>query len=484
MANTLRIDQAREYPITTVLGDRISFRFAFDRSADSIRVNEPGQDDLAINYDHRHIAFVLCDGVSQSFYGNLASNLLARKLVDWLWEGCNSIDIFQQSQFEDDLTSFLQNLTGEASQIIQQYPLPDILAPMLRTVLEKKRALGSETTFAAGFVNMEADFMFLCWMGDSRVRIWDQNEEISSKVFGENSFQTRERWSTHRGLIGKLHTYISPASHLKRILTYSDGLSRLDTKISFNSPSDHTLEMLIHESKLLPSSDDISLLEIWPGNAQKINQFIAKPPSMLRVNIDQDKQLISAKWRSPSQADQYEVAIQSSRGWKIFPVDKQCWEKEVSSLPSQFSCISVRNWVYGEASAWVHSSKIDLPEVEEATLQANPVNLPQGSFVISPDQSTTPQTKTQLLRPKSKWQRRLYFGGLAICILLLLSFIWIFQSSTPPPEIKSISKSPYLIKYRSPNTVIPITTTMEIEVTVTPACTPTIIPSEEVEIYP
>jgi len=86
MLRSHRIDQSQPLPLTTIIGERFSYRFAFDRSADSIKANEPGQDYIAIIASDDRIAFVLCDGVSQSFYGDLAARILGDQLVAWLWE--------------------------------------------------------------------------------------------------------------------------------------------------------------------------------------------------------------------------------------------------------------------------------------------------------------------------------------------------------------------------------------------------------------
>ena len=108
MLRSHRTDQSQQLPLTTVIGERFSYRFAFDRSADSIKANEPGQDYIAIIAADDRIAFVLCDGVSQSFYGDLAARILGDQLVTWLWEnGTNHIQ--NQSLLTAYLSQFLTN---------------------------------------------------------------------------------------------------------------------------------------------------------------------------------------------------------------------------------------------------------------------------------------------------------------------------------------------------------------------------------------
>ena len=153
MHSEIRTNQRHKIPIIALIGKKYSFRYGFERSGDSILSDTEGQDYIAINYDDAHMAFALCDGVSQSFFGDIASRLLGNALVEWLWENGGLLDS-NRSSFENHLSSFLDQLTDKARQQVQQFQLPAGLALMLPEVLEKKRALGSETTFILSLIHI------------------------------------------------------------------------------------------------------------------------------------------------------------------------------------------------------------------------------------------------------------------------------------------------------------------------------------------
>ena len=147
-----RINQKYPTPLVTIKGEKISYRYAYDRSADSIHTDQPGQDYIVVVSDADYLAFVLCDGVSQSFYGDVGAKILGEKLVNWLWENGKELGE-ERSQLIDKVSLFLNHLTEEASAQIEKMDLPQDLSSMLRVVLEKKRKMGSESTFTSGFID-------------------------------------------------------------------------------------------------------------------------------------------------------------------------------------------------------------------------------------------------------------------------------------------------------------------------------------------
>ena len=91
------------------------------------------------------MAFALCDGVSQSFFGNLAAQQLGDALIGWLSEAI--ILLYTAEEIVSNLTDYLENLTESATEIIKKQPLPSDIPEMFREVLEDKRTLGSQSTF-------------------------------------------------------------------------------------------------------------------------------------------------------------------------------------------------------------------------------------------------------------------------------------------------------------------------------------------------
>jgi len=69
----ITLSQERETQVTAQQRRAFGYRYAYSRSADSRVHQDQGEDYLAIHENSRRLVFALCDGVSQSFYGNLAA---------------------------------------------------------------------------------------------------------------------------------------------------------------------------------------------------------------------------------------------------------------------------------------------------------------------------------------------------------------------------------------------------------------------------
>jgi hypothetical protein len=131
-----------------------SWRWTYRRSADSQRSGAVGQDFLTFRHTADRFVFALCDGVGQSFFGEIAAQVVGSSLVDWLWSA------LPRDADDDDadgetaggalrggLTGHLADLTETGTRIVDLHELPADLQPMLATVLEQKRSEGSASTF-------------------------------------------------------------------------------------------------------------------------------------------------------------------------------------------------------------------------------------------------------------------------------------------------------------------------------------------------
>ena len=271
----LRVDSHIETQPSITARKSYAYRYAYARSADSRASNETGQDYLAFHPSETDFTFVLCDGVSQSFFGDLAAKLLGDALLEWLEKLPAGMEF---ASVQESLSALLSDLTQSATEWVQNQPLPPDISTMLKGVLEQKRAHGSETTFACGRIDLPNTLatdgrLLLTWMGDSRLRFWGQQGERSAEL--GDSFHTAERWSTRRGPVnGEAHIAILPlvdkSGHqvVRRLITYSDGLASLDAWD--NPPSNAALENLIEQAQLSATSDDISLIEIWLGHVPEV----------------------------------------------------------------------------------------------------------------------------------------------------------------------------------------------------------------------
>jgi hypothetical protein len=168
-----------------------------------------------------------------------------------------------------DLVDRLQSLVVNATKLVESQVLAGDIPPLLREVLEEKRARGSESTFICGRIDVpRSDFpdgrVVLSWMGDSRLRLWGPDGERTAQL--GDTFLTEQRWSTRHGPVRGL-PHLLVASYqidgyfdLARLAVYSDGLGLLDQLPV--PPPNYELDDLITRTGQSPTSDDISFLDI------------------------------------------------------------------------------------------------------------------------------------------------------------------------------------------------------------------------------
>src|SRR5215210_5431056 len=124
---------------------KIDVFLGYRRSLDFDTRNNPGQDFAAVRGDNDgYVVGVVADGVSQSFYGNLAAYYLSESLLDTLWKQR------KRPPSENDLERELRELERKvATEVVENHPIPDDLVPLHRESLEDKRSKGSQTVFAS-----------------------------------------------------------------------------------------------------------------------------------------------------------------------------------------------------------------------------------------------------------------------------------------------------------------------------------------------
>lgn len=261
----LALPQDQETAVCLIKGKKITYRFAYCRANESRQLGEKGQDYLSLYCPGDRLVFAVCDGVSQSYFGDVAANYLGSFLMDWFENFLPAAS--DEEAIGSVLGQSLQEATYNASQIVQAHPLPSDLPEMFRSVLEDKRKIGSETTFIAGRIDLpggafpEGRAVF-AWLGDSRLRIWNEEAEITSSLKGE--FATMQRWSTRRGMVGSnVHVHagvIAGAGGIRRVLAYTDGLSSID--VNNGLLSNQELQKYIELAGDTATSDDIAVIEV------------------------------------------------------------------------------------------------------------------------------------------------------------------------------------------------------------------------------
>lgn len=387
----IQVAQTQETAVQLIQEDGYGFRYAYARSTESRNGGDVGQDYLAILQQPGSLAFALCDGVGQSFYGNLAAKFLGDALVDWLMS--LSPERLSSPELAGELSLYLDSLKNEAAGMVQQYPLPENIPPMLQQVLEKKRSMGSESTLVAGRIEFSTDTVLLIWMGDSRLRIWDQQEE-TTQILGD-TFLTAERWSTRRGPVGTVHVFCGLPAQVKRLTAYSDGLAVLDNRLKGTPPGNGTVNRIITEVSQDLASDDISYFEFWFGPAP----FTEKSPGAVT-----GLQLITTPtgtrltWSPVPQAGMYEVETLDTSERRVIQKTEHQW-MELPPDPVAARIVSVRvravegenvgewsepfRWIYPPAEIHPEAKRNDVFPMEDSqpvpVERLEPEHIPSGT---------------------------------------------------------------------------------------------------------
>ncbi len=269
---SLSVPQDRETPVQAARCGAFELRYAYARSHETQEAAQPGQDYLAVRADAQALVFALCDGVSESFYGEIAAHFLGDQLVAFLWTLANNTGAPTEAQ-SAGLAEQLPIWASSATPLVEQRQLPDGIPALQREALEQKRALGSQSMFVCGRVDLPSPALpqgrvLLAWMGDSRLRLLSPTGVLR---IPPGTFDTAQRWSTRVGpLNGQPNVYLAPlvegGERTAGLLVFSDGLSALDR--SDGSPNSLDLAAAIARAAEAANSDDISFLEVcWEPRA-------------------------------------------------------------------------------------------------------------------------------------------------------------------------------------------------------------------------
>lgn len=250
---------------------RFKLRFASIRSLETRGQGQPNQDFLAFRVGRDDLCFVVCDGVSQSFFGDFAARLLGERLLDWLGE--NAPDSTEPKIVAPLLYNFLMQLPENARKELSGITYDNGLPELLREVLEEKRLKGSETTFVCGRLDFPGNKFpkgraLFSWLGNTRIRLG--RDRLWGAMITRDPEKNKGRWSTHRGLIGGRLAVASQEIlregrfRYNRVVTYTDGLAVLDDVTE--RPDDNCLSMFLSGSVDANNSDDATFLEVeWEG---------------------------------------------------------------------------------------------------------------------------------------------------------------------------------------------------------------------------
>ncbi len=316
------VSQFEDAYVTMIPFDHYTVRYGYARSSDSRRSNTKSQDYLAFRADATQVAFVVCDGVGQSFFGDIAARIVGENLVDWLWSAWrldnanNQLDrIEAQSHFQKEVSDFLLTLVEPAKNKIKNHPLKPGLHAITIDALEGMRLEGSETTVVCGFIrlpnlDLPTGSVFLAWGGNSKVWLYDE-QGLRTDHTQEANFDNKHHWSSERGLsaASPLQTWAGSFHAIGRVCAYTDGLDKVADRLQRPLSLD-ALQTLVKEESEFEGSDDISIFEVITRHG------LIPEPDPIRLESPKlelvfGKKAIRVEWLPVPEADAYEV----ERNW-------------------------------------------------------------------------------------------------------------------------------------------------------------------------
>jgi hypothetical protein len=251
-AGRFELRQDAETPLTTLSTPFGTVLYLYARSGDSVSSATVGQDYVTFQYGKANLAFTVCDGVGQSFMGDLAARVLGDGLTEWLWGIDRPRDA---NSFSKAVTDALDRLTEKSARQVAEFKLPEHLPPLVVQALEMQRKYGSESMFVAGRLSLAGDdpWIALCWLGDSPVAAIDIDGQLVD--LGPKG-HTSERWNSSTGVKGTVHTWVGGAERVARVAGYTDGLGVESV------PTDADLARMMRSWVKDPPADDASLFDV------------------------------------------------------------------------------------------------------------------------------------------------------------------------------------------------------------------------------
>lgn len=503
--NRFRVNPKAETPPQRRSGPGYSYRYAYARSADSRAADETGQDYLTFSEGPTWFAFALCDGVSQSFFGDVAARILGDSILRWI-EGMPAAA--DGSRLGELFHDYLQRLTEGATRWVEGYPVPEGISPMLREVLEQKRGMGSEATFVCGRIDLPGATLpqgrlLLAWMGDSRLRFWGPWGERSSEL--GDSFRTEQRWSTSRGPVnGRPHVFAEPLVggdgqfQVTRLLAYSDGLSLLDGQQE--TLTDIDLQDLVATAGESPTSDDISILEVWLGPVpEKVREQPLPPVQGFEARPEGNR--LQVRWHSLPGAHSYQIEVWGSDGTRGLETSRTGWTSE--PLPDGTYQARVRGLdAANNPGLWSRPATVRISLPETVRIPTEPAPRPPEPTVVRRPASPSPPLKKSRFPVWGALLAVVILGGACLAAGVLSGRIPLWggretpvptatwtamaepsadtPTSIPSPTIPTATVTPTPTLTPTPT----FTTTPTVTVTPAPSLTPTGTATEPVSVLP
>lgn len=269
MNQRIQISQQSETEIRQVSRSVWEYEYGYSRSAESRNAGDSGQDYITFLEGEGYMLFVICDGISQSYFGEWAAKFLGDHLMDWL-QNLNIGD-WDEALLQRSLDRYLTNITVIATESLKLHQIPPHIHGMLRDVLSAKKDKGSGAVYGCGRIDLPNDDfpegrLVLAWQGDIRLRLWSDQMEVTAKL--GDRFHTFHQWNSAKGPVGGMPYVYCDSLRIGgtrgALLLYSDGLNALDP---IEHISKDLLLLLLKAEAEEASSDDLSVFHLcWNYN--------------------------------------------------------------------------------------------------------------------------------------------------------------------------------------------------------------------------
>lgn len=253
----------------------IDVHLGFRRATDLDAADKPAQDYAVARGEDGYVVGIVADGVSQSFYGNLAAYSLSEQLLTYLWEARTA------PPSEEAITAALVSFQDALRDKIAQYQLPETLPSLLRKALETTRNIdGSQAVFSAFILNGMDGTCHLYEVGDvvalARYVAAAEHDDGVELIKAD----PKGRWSSSGRT--KLRLQVALRAQVTGIIVKSDGAKDWGTTLNESEVSEESFRSVADG---LADYDDVSFVAAFlqPAPAQEplaTDESIEPPPAL------------------------------------------------------------------------------------------------------------------------------------------------------------------------------------------------------------
>src|SRR5436305_3160502 len=227
-------------------GPQVTLYYGYRRWLEFDPSGSYGQDFFAIRADECYVVGVVADGVSQSFFGDLAAKAVGTYVIDILWR-CR-----REPLAKEQIEVELHGLEGRVNELVQSREIRNPNS-ILGQALEKTRAKGSQTVFTAFVLDVHNRAIVLYQVGD--VAAWLYKSDRSYSFFSADRLG---RWSSAGQ--SQLALALKNEKNVVGVLLHSDGV-RLEWAERSKRP-DVSEEDFLEEVNQRASVDDMAFIAV------------------------------------------------------------------------------------------------------------------------------------------------------------------------------------------------------------------------------